>query len=72
MANESYRPESSCVQRKDNAFLLELIMKVLSEDSLNWNLEAGTELKQMEGKGKPNPEQEEMEISNYVQMFGKE
>lgn len=56
MANESYRPESSCVQRKDNAFLLELIMKVLSEDSLNWNLEAGTELKQMKRKGKPNPE----------------
>ena len=59
-------------QIKDNAFLLELIMEVLSEDSLNWNLEAGTELKQMERKGKLKPEQEEMEISNYTQMFGKE
>ena len=43
-------------QIKDNAFLLELIMEVLSEDSLNWNLEAGTELKQMERKGKLKPE----------------
>lgn len=30
----SHTDQSSCVQRKDNAFLLELIMKVLSEDSL--------------------------------------
>lgn len=41
------------VQRKDNAFLLELIMKDLSKDSLNWTLEADTELKQVERKGEP-------------------
>lgn len=50
------------VQRKDNVFRLQLVVKAYGRQDLIWTLKAKIELEQVEIKGEPIPEYKEMEV----------